>query len=164
MTRPTRPFLRPATPADVAAALSWTPEAETLRRWAGPSVRCPATPESLWADINNADATTFALESPGDGLAGLGQVRHREQTYGHLARVIVSPRQRGRGLGRVLCTALMREAVRLHPSITAFSLYVFPDNLPAIGLYRSLGYVEVGMHPQFNCTRMEAPRSALPAG
>jgi ribosomal-protein-alanine N-acetyltransferase len=160
---PPAPRLRRATPADAAVALAWTPEDEALRRWAGPSVRCPATPQSLWEDINNTDATSFVLESPAGKMLGFGQVRYREQTYGHLARIIVSPRHRGRGLGRTLCLSLMREAVRLHP-IQAFSLYVFPDNTSAIGLYRSLGYVEAGLHPKFNCVLMEAPRTALPAG
>lgn len=155
------PVLRRATPADAAVALSWTPEDDALRRWAGPSTRCPATPESLWADINHADATPFALDLPGPGLVGFGQVRFREQTYGHLARIIVSPRHRGRGLGRALCLALMREAPRLHP-ITGYSLYVFPDNPGAIALYRSLGFVERGMHPVHHCMLMEAPLPVHP--
>lgn len=157
------PTLHPATPADAAIALSWTPEDEALRRWAGPAIRCPATAESLWADIDTADATTFAFKSGADGLVGFGQVRFREKTYGHLARIIVSPRHRGQGLGRALCVALMREAGRRHP-IKAFSLYVFPDNINAIALYRSLGYVERGMHPQFNCVLMQAPLTAMAAG
>jgi len=118
--------------------------------------------QSLWEDISSSDASTFAFVSAAGELRGLGQVRFREQTYGHLARIIVSPHHRGQGLGRALCAALMREAVRLHP-IEAFSLYVFPDNPNAIGLYRSLGYVEKGMHPKFNCVLMEAPLSAAPA-
>ena len=154
------PTLRRATPADVALALSWTPEDDALRRWAGPSARCPATAQSLWEDISHSDATTFAFVSSAGDMLGLGQVRFREQTYGHLARIIVSPRHRGQGLGRALCVALMREAVRLHP-LTAFSLYVFPDNPNAIALYRSLGYIEKGLHPKFNCLLMEAPLTAL---
>ena len=142
-------------------ALSWTPEDEALRRWAGPDTRCPATPETLWEDINNADATTFAFESAERGLIGFGQVRFREQAFGHLARVIVSPLHRGAGLGRMLCLALMREAARLH-RIQAYTLYVFPDNTRAIALYRSLGFVEMGMHKKFNCILMQAPLSALP--
>jgi ribosomal-protein-alanine N-acetyltransferase len=148
--------------ADAAGALSWTPEADALRHWAGPSTRCPATPESFWEDISNADATTFAFESPVHGLLGFGQVRFREQAYGHLARIIVSPHHRGRGLGRTLCVALMRETVRLHP-IKAFTLYVFPDNSRAIALYRSLGFVDQGTHEKFNCTLMQAPLSAVSA-
>jgi ribosomal protein S18 acetylase RimI-like enzyme len=157
------PALRRATPADAAVALSWTPDDDALHRWAGPSTRCPATPESLWADITHADATAFALESPGHGLVGFGQVRFREQTYGHLARIIVSPHHRGRGFGRILCTALMREASRLHP-ITAYSLYVFPDNPNAIALYRSLGFTEAGMHEKFDCILMQAPLFVRPSG
>jgi ribosomal-protein-alanine N-acetyltransferase len=161
MNPPSSSVLRRATPVDAGIALSWTPENEALRRWAGPSTRCPATPESLWEDINNADATTFALEAPGPSLIGFGQVRYREQAYGHLARIIVSPCHRGHGLGRALCLALMREAARLH-SIKAYTLYVFPDNVRAVALYRSLGFVEQGMHEQYNCILMKAPWSALP--
>ena len=157
------PLLRAGTPADVAIALSWTPGDEALRRWAGSSLRFPATPSSLWEDINSADATTFALESTGSGLLGIGQVRYREQTYGHLARIIVSPHHRGLGLGRILCAGLMREARRLH-AIQAYTLYVFPDNLNALALYRSLGFVEQGLEPKFNCLLMQAPLSAAPAG
>jgi ribosomal protein S18 acetylase RimI-like enzyme len=152
--------LRLATEADVATTLAWSPTDEDLRRWSGPSTRCPATPQSLWEDITSTDATTFAWQSPTQGLVGLGQVRWREQTYGHLARIIVDPERRGRGLGRALCLALMREAVRLHP-IQAFSLYVYPDNLKALTLYRSLGFVEQGMHPQFNCLLLHAPLTVL---
>ncbi len=159
MSRTPSASLRPALPADVAITLAWTPEEDALRRWAGPSTRWPATPESLWADLNNTDATSFAFESVKHGLVGFGQVRYREQTYGHLARIIVSPSHRGLGLGRALCAALMQEAPRLHP-IKGYSLYVFPDNARAIALYRSLGFVERGMHPQFNCVLMLAPLAA----
>ena len=153
------PALRPANLADVATALSWSPTHEALRRWAGSTVRWPATAETLWADINNADATTFAFESAELGLVGFGQVRFREQTYGHLARVVVSPHHRGLGLGRALCVALMREAPRLH-AISAYSLYVFTDNPNAIALYRTLGFREKGFHAKYpTAMLMEAPLS-----
>jgi ribosomal-protein-alanine N-acetyltransferase len=160
---PPPPVLRRATSADIALALAWTPEADALRRWSGPSTRWPATPESLWEDINNPDATTFAYAPAAGGMIAFGQVRFRERTYGHLARVIVSPAERGHGHGRAFCLALMREAPRLYP-ITAYSLYVFPDNHHAIALYRSLGFVENGMHPKFNCVLMQAPLAAGEGG
>jgi ribosomal protein S18 acetylase RimI-like enzyme len=87
-------------------------------------------------------------------------VRFLEQTYGHLARIIVAPERRDRGLGRALCLALMQEVVRRHP-IQGFSLYVFPDNLKAIALYHSLGFVEQGVHAKYNCLLLRAPRSVL---
>lgn len=154
--------LRPATPADAAAALAWTPTDEALRRWAGPATRCPATPQSLWEDMTATGADTFAGQCDAQERVGLGQVRFLEQTYGHLARIIVAPEQRGRGLGRALCLALMHEAVRRHP-LQGFSLYVFPDNVEALALYHSLGFVEQGVHAKYNCLLLRAPRSVLTA-
>lgn len=156
--------LRRANPSDVGVPLSWSPTQELLRRWAGPSVRWPATAESLWEDINNANATTFVLESAEFGVVGFGQVRHREEKFGHLARVIVSPNHRGKGFGRALCTALMVEAPRLHP-ITGYSLYVYLDNPTAINLYESLGYFSSGTHPDYaDMLLMLAPLEAVGGG
>ncbi len=153
--------LRRATPADAAVALGWSPTVDILHRWAGPSARWPATPNSFWEDINNSDATTFALVDPDAGIVGLGQVRFRDQKYGHLARVVVSPQLRGRGLGRVLCTELMRVAPTLHP-ITEYSLYVYDHNAPAIALYESLGFVRRGVHEKYpDMLFMVAPLSAI---
>ena len=156
--------LHPATQADIAVALAWTPEAVALRRWAGPAARWPTSPTMLREDIDNADASSFALDAPEGGLAAFGQVRFRDQRYGHLARIIVSPVQRGRGLGRNLCHQLMQAALRLHP-IEAFSLYVFPENSPAIALYESLGFVLTGAkHDKSECLLMQAPLTALLPG
>ena len=164
MNAPTEtPRLRAASKRDAATALAWTPEPDALRMWAGPSTRLPATVDSLWEDITSTDAHTYAFESATHGLVGFGQVRLKENNYGHLARLIVSPRHRGQGLGRAWCAALMREAVRSH-GVAAFSLYVYPDNTRAISLYRSLGFVECGMHEKFNCILMRAPLSALALG
>jgi ribosomal-protein-alanine N-acetyltransferase len=155
------PTLRRATPADAGVALSWSPTVEVLHHWAGPSARWPATQESFWEDINNADATTFALVAVDAGVVGLGQVRYREKTYGHLARVIVSPQHRGQGFGRILCSALMREAPKLH-AITGYSLWVYSDNTAAIHLYESLGYVRSIPHATYpNMFLMLAPLTAV---
>ena len=156
-----QPTLRRATSADAAIALAWSPTMEILHRWAGATARWPATPESFWEDINNADATSFALVGSDNQMLGFGQVRHREQKYGHLARVVISPAHRGQGLGRTLCSNLMREAPTLHP-ITAYSLFVYDDNTPAIRLYDSLGFLPQGTHPQYpDLIWMVAPLSAI---
>lgn len=143
------PKLRRAIPVDAGVALSWSPSAEALRRWSGWNTRFPATAESLWEDVATAGYTTFALESTTDGMVGFGQVRFREGKFGHLARVIVSPDHRGQGLGRILCTALMREAITMNPAIEAYSLYVYDTNRTAISLYLSLGFADAGRHPDF---------------
>lgn len=157
------PTLRPAGAAEAAIAWSWTPVYDDLRRWAGSTVRNPATPLSLWEDINNADATSFGLFDADGRLLGFGQVRFRERRFGHLARIIVDPKRRGQGSGRLLCQLLMREARQLHPSIEAFTLYVYRDNANAIGLYESLGYRDRGSHPKYpEVNLMLAPLEASP--
>ena len=140
--------LRRATPADAAVALSWSPDLENLKRWAGPSARWPESPEAFWTDITRGDFVTFALVSAADGQVGFGQLKLREPDFAHLARIVVDPRQRGKGYGRILCSALMREAPGLF-AINGYSLFVYRDNPVAIALYESLGFSVQGEHPQF---------------
>lgn len=155
------PVLRRATSADAAVALSWSPTMDILHHWAGATARWPATPETFWEDINNADATSFALVAADAQMVGFGQVRHREQKYGHLARLVIAPGQRGQGFGRLLCTSLMREAPKLYP-IIAYSLFVYDDNPPAIALYASLGFVRQGTHENYpNMGWMVAPLGVI---
>jgi [ribosomal protein S18]-alanine N-acetyltransferase len=140
--------LRRARVDDLAVLLDWSPSRELLHQWSGPSSRWPTTPECLWEDINNPDATSFTLTGPEREVFGFGQIRYRERQYGHLARIIVNPTERGRGLGRRLCLELMRVAPDLHP-IIGYSLYVWRDNANALALYRSLGFTENATHPNF---------------
>lgn len=149
--------LRRAVPADAAVALSWSPDLDSLKRWAGPSAHWPESPEAFWTDITRGDFVTFALVSAVDGQVGFGQLKLREPDFAHLARVVVDPRQRGKGYGRVLCTALMREAPKIF-AINGYSLFVFRDNPVAIALYESLGFSVRGAHSQFpNIVLMTAP-------
>jgi len=84
-------------------------------------------------DIHQRDATPFAFDLPEHGLVGFGRCGSR--TDYHLARIIVSPLIAG-GFGRALCTALMREAVRLHPASPAIRS-MFSRTNRTIALYRS---------------------------
>jgi len=139
--------------------MRWTPADDDLKMWAGPKTRFPASPETFWQDINNADARSFVLEHADEGMVAFGQVRFRLQKFGHLARLIVAPFHRGRGFGRALCRELMQAAYHLHPAFEEFSLYVYPENKTAITLYASLGFVDHGPDPNFaNCHLMIAPR------
>lgn len=157
------PSLRPATLADAATALAWTPELADLRRWAGPDIECFPTPDAFLQHINRSGNANYGLCTVAGELVAFGQIGHREQTYGHLARLVVAPAWRGRGLGRLLCRSLMREARHLHPTIRGFTLYVMPDNTPALTLYLSLGFVGQGIEPKYDCLLMLAPLSAGPA-
>lgn len=156
--------LRRAVPADAATALSWSPDLAALKRWAGPSARWPEDPAQFWSDLTRGDFVTFALDSSTDGQVGFGQLKRREPDFAHLARIVVDPRQRGKGYGRMLCSALMREAPALFP-ISGYSLFVFRDNPVAIALYESLGFTRQGPHEQHpDIELMTAPLAASRAG
>lgn len=157
MSHPPDATLRRAVPADAATALSWTPDLESLKRWAGPNAVWPDNPDTFWTDLTRGDFVTFALESATDGHVGFGQLKLREPAFAHLARIVVDPRLRGKGYGRTLCLALMREAPSLFP-VDGYSLFVFRDNPVAIALYESLGFSVQGGHSQFpNIALMTAP-------
>jgi ribosomal protein S18 acetylase RimI-like enzyme len=65
---------------------------------------------------------------------------------GDLSFVGVLPEHRGHGIGR----ALVEAAVSWHPDL---SLIVDDRNIPAIALYRSLGFEAVGSRDVFICLR-----------
>ena len=73
----------------------------------------------------------------GDALVAVGAVVRNPDGSGHLRGVTVAPHARGRGLGRSLSVALTRQALR-GPGIA--SLGVYADNVPALRMYRGLGY------------------------
>lgn len=63
--------------------------------------------------------------------------RHYDRT-GHLRAVTVVPEVRGRGIGRELSAALTRRALDGGSGFATLGVYV--DNLPAVAMYRGLGY------------------------
>ncbi|MCC5950226.1 MAG: ribosomal protein S18-alanine N-acetyltransferase [Nitriliruptoraceae bacterium] len=73
-----------------------------------------------------------------------GAILHDE---GHVLDVAVAPAQRGRGIGRLLLSALLDrfEAQGVH----ATTLEVRPSNGQALALYRQLGFREEGRRPRY---------------
>lgn len=146
--------LRPARLDDLERVLSWAPDADAMRLWAGPTIGFPVSPEQLWDNLHHAPGAAFVLcVPPGGDVVGFGQVMSREDGFAHLARIIVAPSWRGQGLGRVLCTQLMSIAPTFLP-VHAFSLYVYPENHRARTLYRTLGFADAREERGF--LRMEA--------
>ena len=57
----------------------------------------------------------------------------------HLARIIVSPAGRGKGVGKILCEQLIQRVCLEHQP-EQITLNVFSHNTVAINLYKSLGF------------------------
>ncbi|GBD10099.1 N-alpha-acetyltransferase RimI [Candidatus Thermoflexus japonica] len=94
----------------------------------------------------------------GGRVVGYAMVRRfRPGVEGWLiANVAVAPEFRGRGIGRALVSACL-EYARAHGARWA-ALQVRADNAPALRLYRSLGFVEIG---RIQIWRREAWRAPL---
>ncbi len=90
----------------------------------------------------------LATEPPaaGEGVLGFAIVWlvHDEL---HVLNVAVAPEARRRGVARALLAEL--EGRALDDGAAKATLEVRRSNTPAIELYRSLGYVEVGVRPRY---------------
>lgn len=133
------PTLRSARPADLPA----------LARLEAASFPDPWSGRMLAAAI--ADPSSLVLVAEGDGgpgpeLAGYAIFR-RAADEAELLSLAVAPEVRGRGLGRRLAEdglARVREA-----GARACYLEVRPTNAPALALYRSLGFREIGRRRRY---------------
>jgi len=132
-----RPRPREATPADLLTAAAWATTASECARWAGPDVSFPAEPDALVRQTEFHAGRNVALEDD-DGLVAFGQVLPRAVGRVHLARVVVRPDARGRGVGRALVEALLARARESGASLV--TLNVYRDNEAALALYADVGF------------------------
>jgi ribosomal protein S18 acetylase RimI-like enzyme len=130
--------------ADDAELLSWFSSREELRRFAGDNVAWPLTVDQLdrWRADPQVVAWSACPAPRTDVVVGHVQLVRTEPTTGLLARVAVSPDRRGQGLGTALVTAALEQAQQL--GVRRLRLNVDRDNDPAIRLYASLGFDDLG--------------------
>lgn len=62
--------------------------------------------------------------------------------------LIVSKEFRGQGLGELLFRTTMEEARKYISGLRQFKLSCFANNAPALGLYKKIGFTEVGRIPE----------------
>lgn len=133
-------ILRQATPGDLKVVLDWIDSPAELKLWGGDRLTWPPDVGKTWREIGADEHNTFALVDTDRQVIGFGQALPREAGTAHLGRIILSPGVRGQGLGRVLVRALIDAAREtIHPGV--ITLNVYRDNLPALRLYCSLGFV-----------------------
>lgn len=94
-----------------------------------------------------AGGNVFALSARRESLLGIrklvGFVMVRiAADEAEILTIAVSRERRGNGFGRMLMEEALRRLYREH--VAACFLEVNRDNVPAIGLYRRLGFEEVG--------------------
>ena len=132
--------------------MTWIKDERQLSAWAGPNFRYPFTLERFTQDLRLADLAAYCLVGSSvatpNGAAELlafGQFYQRLDKC-HLARLLVAPKQRGKGLAKVLIK-LLSELGRQRFELEGDSLFVLPENLAAVQVYTSIGF-EVVEYPE----------------
>ncbi|CAH0222225.1 GNAT family N-acetyltransferase [Stenotrophomonas lactitubi] len=132
--------LQPVLPSHFAVIAGWLDSPEATQRWAGPGVPFPLPADAFAAALALSARPGWTLLDADGACVGFGQYWQMASGSTHLGRIIVSPQARGRGLGRVLMTALCAEAVRRTDAVQ-LTLKVYRDNQAAVALYCDLGFV-----------------------
>jgi ribosomal protein S18 acetylase RimI-like enzyme len=130
----------PFDPAHVALVASWPRSAQEAEWWCGAGpFPVPAQTVAGWQ--HEADVQPYMLLS-GGSIAAYGEVWvDPGEAETELARIIVAPAARGKGLGRALVRGLLSEAARTgYPDIL---IRVHPANEIARRCYRGAGFLAV---------------------
>ncbi|WP_296223489.1 GNAT family N-acetyltransferase [Ralstonia sp. UBA689] len=141
MTARLAPTLAAALPDGIALSIDTTiPDTwhDAFAQFDGLSAHGRATRRAMLDALDRPHAA-ITLRDTEETIVGIG-LAVRDGTHVGLFDVRVASAARGRGLGRVLTTAMLGWA-RMHGSAHAY-LQVGADNAPAIGLYRSLGFAD----------------------
>ena len=105
----------------------------------------PWTAQSFVAELRNPASVTWVLEQ---AAFPRGHIVWRVTPDGlELLNIAVDPACRGRGLAKGLM-GLLLEAARIQPEPQVF-LDVRAGNVAALGLYRSLGFRQVGLRKHY---------------
>ncbi|MGF1503517.1 MAG: GNAT family N-acetyltransferase [Chloroflexi bacterium] len=134
--------LRRAARTDIDCLLGWIDSPMMLLYWSGTRFTYPLRRADLDAhfDLLNREAhrrRAYTLLCSGIPV-GYGEIVMLAESTARLARVIIAPDARGRGLGRTLASALIERAFTQF-GVRKTDLYVFRDNVAAIRCYRAVG-------------------------
>lgn len=130
-------MLRPAQLADLQTVTSWVQTPRDCEIWAGSGHYFPFDLATLPQAFAMNESNTFVFVE-GNQVVAFGQVFGREESRAHLARIVVNPALRGKGMGRAFVESLIEKA-RLE-GFTRVSLNVDDLNPVALPLYQKLGF------------------------
>jgi GNAT superfamily N-acetyltransferase len=142
--------------ADEPEVTSWFADAGELRFFAGPRLTWPLD-DGQWRSIRLDPSVTAWTAIFGDNPTpiGHGELVAESSTTARLARLAISPRERGRGVGRAMMIELIDEA--RSTGHTLLTLNVHQDNTAAIRAYRGFGFEPTGSALAHASVRMELP-------
>lgn len=125
-------------PAELETLKIWFTDQSACYRWGGPRVRFPFTNKTFLEDIQWRRMPAYSLLSDAGELMGFGQYYEKSGRC-HLARLAVSPSQRGLGIGQRFIAELMNIGMAEFETEEC-SLFVLDYNSSALQCYLSLGF------------------------
>lgn len=146
---------------DAREVMTWFPDKESVMLWGSPYTRYPLNEETFIEDIYWDRIESRVCRGEQGELLAFGQF-YPKLARCHLARLVVNPGFRRRGIGLSFIDQLMKHGGE-QMGTSEFSLYVMTSNKPAWHCYKSLGYhMEPYPHgdPHLdNCVFMVADRT-----
>lgn len=129
--------LRPYQAGDAEVVAGWPRSAGEVWQWCS---RRSVPAEVVAGFAAQPGVAAYGLVDDG-ALVAYGELWvDDDESEVELARLIVAPARRGRGVGRRLATALVGEALRHHAAVF---MRVHPDNAAALRSYAAAGFTPV---------------------
>ncbi|CAH9053703.1 hypothetical protein PSECIP111951_02422 [Pseudoalteromonas holothuriae] len=127
------------TDSEILELMTWFDSEQTLSEWSGPGFRYPFNLQTFKADLQLNELQCCALVDDNNELLAFGQYYLRLGRC-HLARLVVSPLQRGKGLAKSLMLELCKRGLQ-SLKVRESSLFVYEYNQSAIKAYEKFGFV-----------------------
>ena len=133
--------LQPFDPALAGQISTWTTSADEVNAWSSRfDDRVPPEVIAGWSEPDDVEAYVGIVNAT---VIAYGELwLDPDEGEVELARLLVEPSRRGRGLGRDLTRSLVEQARRTHPELAHVILRVRPDNAVARRAYAGAGFVE----------------------
>ncbi|MEP4101154.1 GNAT family N-acetyltransferase [Paraglaciecola sp.] len=131
-------YLSQVTEENTIELMSWFKNEDELKTWAGPNFSYPLNLVNFKRDLNINTLKSFALISKEEELLAFGQYYLKLRKC-HLARLVVNPKFRGKGIAAHLIKQLITLG-KTDLNTESCSLFVFSDNTNAINAYTKLGF------------------------
>lgn len=148
-------MLVPFTKTHIEPLTSWFQDEVSLAKWSGPGFRYPFTEDTFFQDLNTEKLASFCLLSEQGEFVAFGQFYNRLDRI-HLARLVVNPDFRGKGVATRLIDHLISQGNK-QLQLNSASLFVLSDNLSAITAYEKSGF-KISRYPTLipleNCEYM----------
>lgn len=148
-------YLTQASDEHIIELMSWFKDQDELKIWAGPNFNYPFNLTTFKHDLNLRTLKSFALISNEGDFLAFGQYYLKLEKC-HLARLVVNPRFRGKGIAAHLITQLITLG-KPDLNTDSCSLFVLSQNIKAIKAYSKLGFSKAEYPEQIpleNCLYM----------